>query len=172
MGMGKQLLSSQQRESLHPEPVASLVPRAFWALGNHVSGFCGHALLHFRKSKLNWHAHESESFVFSLRRKKNLYLQTNTERSQPSIVTWLLSFPSSKCSALLGTNMNLSLEKGQRRFPWAPYSQDQSGEMEEQQQENPLEKHLCALHLLISNGQVSISVEPPGINLMKVALLS
>lgn len=144
------LLSSQQRESLHPEPVASLFPKASWALGNHVSSFCGYTLLHFRKSKLYLHAHESESFVFSLRRKKNFNLQTNTESSQPSIVAWLLSFPSSEGSALLGTNMNLSLEKGQRRLPWTHYSQDRSGVMEEEHSlGRKTVRHLCALHPLI-----------------------
>lgn len=168
------LLSSQQRESLHPEPVSSLFPKASWALGNHVSGFCGPTLLHFRNSKLYLHAHEYESFVFSLRRKKNFYLQTSTESSQPSIVAWLLSFPSSKGSALLGTNMNLSLEKGQRRFPWTHYSQDRSGAMEEEQQPKagkPFRK--TPVRTPPANFKRSdLSVEAPGINLMKVALLS
>lgn len=46
------ILSSQQRETLHPEHVALLVPNLSWALCNHVSSFYGHALLRFRKSKL------------------------------------------------------------------------------------------------------------------------
>lgn len=103
-----------------------------------------------------------------------MYLQTNTERSQPSIVAWLLSFPSSECSALLGMNMNLSLDKGQRRFRWAHYSQDRSGAMEEEQQPKagkPFRKTpVCTSPTNFK--QVSISVETPGINLMKVVLLS
>lgn len=88
------ILSSQQRETLHSEHVASLVAKLSWAFRKHVSSFCRNALLHFRKSKLYFNTHESESFVFSLRKKEEEpgLCKPIPERSRPGFVAGLLSF--------------------------------------------------------------------------------